>query len=416
MARNFPHWLKAYCDYTSASESPLAFHFWTAVSCVSAVLKKRVWRDELIFKWTPNFYIILVAPAGIASKSTSLGLGYNLLRQCKNAKNQELVQFGPDSMTWHGLGKRFEQAAGYEEYTNGTGTTHRVLMSPLTCSVSELGTFLRPDDTGLVSFLTDVWDGKDRPFDHGTKDSGDIKIENPWLNIIGATTPEWMQENFPPGLLSEGLGSRTIFVYADQKRQLTAYPSRLVTAPDHAQKAVRLIEDLQQIGKLGGSYELSPDAYKWGEDWYQRHHQVRGTHVASGRYSGYLARKQTHMHKLAMVLAASQRDDLEITQSDLEEAETLLSTTEQSMIKVFESVGLIDEAKHIAEVVQFVRAYTFITQKDLYRLCHNIMNQRDFAAALRSALEGDLLEVTKLNGQIGVSPKGSRPQSPPTIN
>jgi len=65
------------------------------------------------------------------------------------------------------------------------------------------------------------------------------------------------------------------------------------------------------------------------------------------------------MHKLAMVLAASQRDNLEITQADLEEAETLLSTTEQSMIKVFESVGLIDEAKHIAEVVQFVRAYQF---------------------------------------------------------
>src|SRR5882724_6945920 len=100
MPRHFPHWLKAYCDYTQASESPLAFHFWTGVSCVSAVMKKRVWRDELIFKWTPNFYIILVAPAGIASKSTSLGLGYNLLRQCKNAKSQELVQFGPDSMTW----------------------------------------------------------------------------------------------------------------------------------------------------------------------------------------------------------------------------------------------------------------------------------------------------------------------------
>lgn len=403
--RHFPHWLKAYCDYTQASESPLAFHFWTGVSCVAAVMKKRVWRDELIFKWTPNFYIILVAPAGIASKSTSLSLGYDLLRQAKNAKNQELVQFGPDSMTWHGLGKRFEKAAGYEEYTTGTGSLQRVLMSPLTCSISELGTFLRPDDSGLVSFLTDVWDGKDRPFDHGTKDSGDIKIENPWLNIIGATTPEWMQENYPPGLLSQGLGSRTIFVYADTKRQLTAYPSRVTKAPDHVQKAVHLIEDLQAIGKLGGPYELTPEAYKWGEDWYCKHHTGRSTHVASSRYSGYLARKQTHMHKLAMVLAASQRDTLEITQSDLEEAETLLSTTEQSMIKVFESVGLIDEAKHIAEVVQFVRAYKFITVKELYRLCHNIMAQRDFNAALRSALEGDLLEVARVSGVVGVSPK-----------
>lgn len=405
MPRHFPHWLKAYCDYTAASESPLAFHFWTGVSCVAAILKKRVWRDELIFKWTPNFYIILVAPAGIASKSTSLGLGYGLLRQCKNSKGHDLVQFGPDSMTWHGLGKRFEKATAYEEYINGTGKTERILMSPLTCSISELGTFLRPDDSGLVSFLTDVWDGKDRPFDHGTKDSGDIKIENPWLNIIGATTPDWMQANFPPGLLSEGLGSRIVFVYADQKRQLTPYPSRLVTPPDHARKSLQLIEDLQEIGKLGGPYELTQDAYKWGEAWYHKHHSGRGTHVASSRYSGYLARKQTHMHKLAMVLAACQRDTLEITQSDLEEAETILGTTEQSMIRVFESVGLVDEAKHVAEIVQFVRAYGFITVKDLYRLCHNIMAQRDFNAALRLALEGDLLEVTKKSGATGVSPK-----------
>jgi len=411
MPRHHPHWLKAYCDYTAASESPLSFHFWTAVSCVAAVLKKRVYRDELIFKWTPNFYIILVAPAGIASKSTSLGLGYDLIRRCKNVKNQELVEFGPDSMTWHGLGKRFEKAGAYEEYPDSSGTLKRVFMSPLTCSISELGTFLRPDDSGLVSFLTDVWDGKDRPFDHGTKDSGDIKIDNPWLNIIGATTPEWMQTNFPPNLLSEGLGSRTIFVYADQKRQLTAYPSRLTRVPDHARKATQLVEDLQQIGKLGGSYELTADAYTWGEDWYRRHHAGRGVHVASSRYSGYLARKQTHMHKLAMVLAASQRDTLEITQSDLEEADTLLSTTETSMIKVFESVGLIDEAKHIAELVQFVRAYGFITPRDLYRLCHNIMAQKDFNAGLKSALEGDLLEVVDHQGQRGLSPKKQKPAS-----
>jgi len=56
-------------------------------------------------------------------------------------------------MTWHGLGKRFEKATAYEEYINGTGQTNRVLMSPLTCSISELGTFLRPDDSVSLVFL-----------------------------------------------------------------------------------------------------------------------------------------------------------------------------------------------------------------------------------------------------------------------
>lgn len=400
MARNFPHWLKAYTDFTATSEAPLEFHFWTGVSTIAAVLRRQVWKDELLFKWTPNFYIIFVGPAGVVTKSTTLNIGYRLLREVPG------VHFGPDSMTWHGLARDFEKAVEYKMYTDKAGNDQKVLMSPLTCSVSELGTFLRPDDKGLVSFLTDIWDGKERPFKHTTKDSGDLIIENAWLNIIGATTPEWMQNNFPPGMLSEGIGSRIVFVYGEHKRHLTAYPSRAVKIGDFHGKEEKLKDDLIHMSSLVGPYELEDAAYVWGEDWYRRHHSSRSVHMASGRYGGYLARKQTHLHKLAMVLAASQRDDLIITEADLLEAEAILTQAEHSMIKVFESVGVVDEAKHMAEIVAFVRAHKWITPRDLYRNCvHNIMAESDFKKALRHALDGDMLEVQVKNGVQGVSPK-----------
>jgi hypothetical protein len=399
MPRHFKNWLKAYCDFTAASEAPLDFHFWTAVSTVAAVLRRQVWKDELMFKWTPNFYIIFVGPAGVVTKSTTLNIGYQLLRRVPG------IHFGPDSMTWHGLAKKFEEAVEYKVYTNGRGVQEKLLMSPLTCSISELGTFLRPDDAGLVSFLTDVWDGKERPFQHTTKDSGDLQIENAWLNVIGATTPTWMQNNFPPSMLSEGLGSRIVFVYGDAKRHLTAYPSRNIPPQSYRDEETKLVEDLLVIADLVGPYELTTEAYNWGEDWYKRHHGVRSIHMASERYGGYLGRKQTHLHKLAIVLAASQRDNLRIEKTDLEEAEAILSHAEQSMIKVFESVGVVDEAKHIAEVVAFVRAHKWLTSKELYRMCHNIMSERDFKQALRLAIEGDLLEVIRREGVPGVSPK-----------
>ena len=101
----------------------------------------------------------------------------------------------------------------------------------------------------LLSFLTDVWDGKERPFDHTTKDSGEISIENAWLNVIGATTPMWMQNNFPSSLLSEGIGSRVVFVYGEAKRHFTAYPSRLVKPADYADTATKLTEDLIHISQ-----------------------------------------------------------------------------------------------------------------------------------------------------------------------
>lgn len=400
MARNYPHWLRSYCAFTSTSEAPLDFHFWTGVSTVAACLRRQVWRDELIYKWTPNFYIIFVGPAGIVTKSTTLNIGYKLLQ------NVPGIYFGPDSMTWHGLGKEFEKAVEYKTYKNGKGGDEKILMSPLTCSVSELGTFLKPDDKALISFLTDVWDGKERPFQHRTQDSAGITIENPWLNVIGATTPEWMQTNFPPSLLSEGIGSRIVFVYGDQKRQLVAYPSRAVRPVDFKDIEKKLVDDLIHISKLIGPYTMTETAYDWGTQWYTGHNQTRGgAHMASGRYGGYLARKQTHMHKLAMILAACQRDDLIIHRRDLQEAEKILASAETSMIKVFESVGVVDEARFVAELIPFVRAHKWLTAKELYKMVYNVMSEQDYKKALHQAIAGDLFEVVLQNGIRGVSLK-----------
>lgn len=399
MPRHFKNWLKAYCGFTASSEAPLEFHFWTGVSTVAACLRRRVWKDELHFKWTPNFYIVFVGPAGVVTKSTTLNIGYKMLQQVKD------IQFGPDSMTWHGLAQNFQKAVAYHTYIDKNGKDQKVLMSPLTCSVSELGTFLRPDDKGLLSFLTDVWDGKERPFIHTTVASGDVKIDNAWLNIIGATTPAWLQNNFPASLISEGIGSRIVFIFADQKRHLTAYPSRATKILDYLDTEKKLIEDLQCISELIGEYDLTDDAYIWGEAWYRTHNTSKNPAFASGRYGGYLARKQTHLHKLAMILAASQRDDLIITRDDLIEADVILGAAEASMIRVFESMGVVDEAKHIAELVAMVKGHSWITSRDLWRLCYNIMSERDFKQGVRIAIEGQLLEVITKNGIHGLSPK-----------
>lgn len=401
MARHFKHWLKAFCEYTATSEAPLDFHFWTGVSTIASVLRRRVWRDEHLFKWTPNFYIIFVGPAGVVTKSTTINIGYELLRDVPG------INFGPDSMTWHGLAKKFETA--FEYHPKNLPPDKQIPMSPLTCSISELGTFLRPEDHSLISFLTDIWDGKDRPFEHSTGYSGQIKIENPWLNVIGATTPEWLQEHFPASMLQQGIGSRIIFIYGEKKRHFSAYPSRIQRANglDYPAMRKKLVEDLIEMSQLFGPFDLTEEAFQWGEAWYAQHHNGRSINMASSRYSGYLARKQTHMHKLAMIISVAQRNTLVIERGDLDAANQILQDTEKSMIRVFESVGIVDDAKHVAEVVAFVQTYKFITVKDLYKLCYNIMSERDFRQAVRVACEGGLLQVATNNNQQGLAPKKS---------
>jgi hypothetical protein len=399
VARHFPHWLKAYIEYTRETEAPMDFHFWTGVWTIAGALRRRVWQDQRYFQWTPNFYIFLVAPAGIATKSTTLTLGQDLLAQVDG------VHIGPDSGSWQGLGDALAESLEYFDYTNGTGVTHQIPMSAVTIAASELGTFLKPDDEQAVSFLTDMWDGKLKTYKHRTKHSGSIEIKNAWMNIMGATTPSWIQRNIPESMIGEGLLSRVIFVYADKKRELISLPSRRIKGPEFHALRDKLIDDLKHISTLVGEYQFTDEVQRdggWMDQWYTRHHGPRPTSVASERYGGYLSRKQTHMVKLALVLAAAKRDALIITREDLEEADLLLRDAEVSMIKVFEAIGGVDEAKQVAELAAFVRAYKFLTIKELYRCCFNIMSEDTFKAALKLAIEGNLFEFTIHDGKQGI--------------
>lgn len=401
MARNFQHWLKAYIDYTGASEAPISFHFWTGVWTIAAALRRRVWRDETYFQWTPNFYITLVAPPGIATKSTTMSIGKDLLSEVDG------VHFGPDSGSWQGLGDALNASLEYFDWTDEYGTLKHVPMSAISIAASELGTFLNPDDEQAVSFLTDAWDGRSGKYIHRTKHSGSIEIENAWLNVLGATTPAWIRRNIPESMIGEGLMSRTIFVYADAKRELISLPSKRARASRTVRQ--QLIEDLQHIAKnLVGNFSFEDRVSRhggWMDVWYTRHNGPRTQAMASDRYGGYHSRKQTHMVKLAMILSVAKRDTMVIMEEDLIEADKLLTDTESSMIKVFEAIGVVDEAKHMAEIVAFVRAYQWITVPDLYyKCCFNIMSEADFKQSLRLGLESGMLKVESRAGQRGVVP------------
>src|SRR6516164_4535938 len=123
MARKSANWLKSYMQYTRDSESPTTFHFWTGVSTLAGALRRRVWIDMRKFQWTPNFYIILVGPQGVAAKSTSISMGMNLLSKIKG------VKFGPESMTWQKLARSLSDAIEYVEFTDLNGSRDRVAMS-----------------------------------------------------------------------------------------------------------------------------------------------------------------------------------------------------------------------------------------------------------------------------------------------
>jgi hypothetical protein len=387
-------------EYTKHSEAPDAFHFWTAVSVVAGALRRRVWIDQRHFQWTPNFYIVFVGPPGVIAKSTSAHIGFSLLKQVDG------IKFGPQSLTWQGLTVALEEAV---ELVQMPADDALIPMSCLTISISELGTFLKPKDTELIDVMVDLWDGQIRTWEHRVKtgDKPSTRIVNPWMNIIGCTTPAWLRANFPAYMIEGGLTSRCIFVYGDAKRQFTAYLSEAIESKEHKAMASMLVEDLKQIAAIAGEYELSREAIEWGTSWYIRHWTNRPKHLTSDRYGGYVARKQTHMHKLAMVIAAAQRNTRLITVEDLTAAERLVSAQEVDLQKVFNTIGATDQSKDETEVVAALRgAGGFSSQKDLLIMVSKFIDRKRFDAAISNLLSMGTIKLALINNSLGYEYQG----------
>lgn len=355
MTRKLSNWLQSYMEYASYSEAPRYMHFWTGVSTIAACLQRKVWIDQYYFKWYPNFYIIIVAPPGIVAKSTTSGIGYKLLKEI------EEVNIGADIVTWQSIVEAFQQA---ETTFYFDGQEHT--MCAISYNSEELGNLIDLKDKGLVNLLIKLWDGSD--IKKTTRHKGDNEITNSWINLIGCTTPAWINENMTENIIQGGLTSRCLFLYADEKEKVVSYPGLLDRSKAEQQRN-DLIYDLKEINKLVGSFTMTPEAIDWGIKWYNNHIANLDT-VAREKYGGYATRKQSHIHKLAMVLSVAERDDLIITKEDLKVSLTMVEDLEKDMMQTFSGVGRKHNSYYTEKLLIFIQQRGVVTYAEAYQYIH----------------------------------------------
>lgn len=382
--RHHHDWLQAYIDYAGFSEAPAHMHFWAGVSAVAGALRRRVWIDMAYFKWYANHYIVFVAPPGIVSKSTTVAIAMDLLRKVPG------INFGPDVVTWQALVSAF--AASCEQFEI-LGEWHT--QCALTLESSEFGNLVNPQDREMIDLLVTLWDAKQGAFKKVTKDSGNDTVENPWINMVACTTPSWIAGNFPEYIIGGGFTSRCLFVYTDKKAKYVAYPS-LHVPKDISAKREALITDLCHIASaLTGPYSLTPDAIEWGTAWYQYHFSHRPENLTDERFGGYLARKQTHIHKLAMVLAAAQRDELFITGEDLATSHKMISDLEKDMPMVFSKIGRSEQSIQADRFLDYVRSQPQgVPYATAYQYVHQHFTKlSDFEGMVKGAVQAGLITM-----------------------
>jgi hypothetical protein len=387
MSRHYKDWLPAFIDNVGVTEAPKIMLFWSGVSAIAGCLRRKVWLDFKRYQWYPNFYIVLVAPPGIISKSSTADLSMDLLKAVPG------IKFGPDIVTWPALVEAF--AASSESFQLGEDWHP---MSPLTLVASEFGNLINPADKDMVNLYINLWDGR-KSLEKVTKGSGCDMVEAPWINMLGCTTPHWIADNMPSATVGGGFTSRCIFVYAEKKANFVAYGDEAVAA-DYQEGKERLTHDLEHIAvNLCGEYKLLPEARAWGKDWYEKLWGTESNRQEGDQLDGYMARKQTHMHKLAMVIAASQRDQLVITRDDLILADTMLASTEEDLGKVFSRIGRTDQSLYAEQFISLVRKRGAVSYQEAYKLVHAYFPDfRDFEGIVSGAVR---------SGYVSLQQKGS---------
>lgn len=391
--RKFSSWLDGYLEFTRPTEAPEAFNYWVAVWTLGGALRRKVFIDMGHFQWIPNFYVFLVAPPGIVNKSTCLNIGASMLRDIPG------INFGPEALTWQAL----VESLGKSREEIPIQLNGEQMFFPMSCvsiSAGELGTLIEPRNRDMIDALVSLWDGKVGAWEKWTKTSGSDIIINPFVNIASGTTPAWLAQNFPEELVGGGFTSRCVFVYGEEKRNLIAYPSRAL--PENFKRLRSdLVHDLELISTLSGEFTITPAAFEYGERWYSDHYSQE-TKLELDRFAGYRARKQTHIHKLAMIISAAERDDLVIDEDILKRAEAQVSAIEPSMKRVFESIGLEGPGRRLNLLVSVLHVFSRMTKEALFNRVAFKMSSEEYDQAIVAGARAGILGVEQDGASIYV--------------
>ena len=340
-------WLSAFMKYTEGTESPRFYYWWAGVATIAGALQRQVYFSRgILDKLYPNFYVILVGPAG-GRKAAPVDISGRFLR----AAGVDILHgtTTPEGLMFQ-LRSRKVPLKRIEKKDELTDSKKLLYVSECIgfLQAKELSSLFSSRNyvENLIFFLTDAWDCHDE-WDYTTKLGGKVPINKLYINLLGASNPEWLAKCFKDDAFGGGFMGRTIFVYQDQYGRVA--PSQLVKTKEQEQLELLLKIDLQHITQLKGIMTFAPGAGEFFDAWYMKQKAV-----PTGRMARYYKTKHVHLQKLAMIIAISESDDLIVEIKHIKRAMSMLQGTEKTMPDAFAYVGVTNEA-HVAQlIIEFI--------------------------------------------------------------
>ena len=329
---------------TDGLPSPELFRRWAAVALISTIISRRVWTSIGIGKKLfGNVFVVLVA-APATGKSLPIDEAQKMLRPF--AKNVALcsAEITPERLVQR-MGDLFHAAAEEGQWSFGA-------------LISEMGTFMPKPDIAFMQRLANLWDCPDF-WDKETKKgaekggSGQDYLHFPYMTLLAAAQPSWINALITQDMLGLGLPSRVLFVLSEEDIDPVMF-----TGGEKDDRLARMAPKLEELLGAQGYFPFDADArtvmLKWQRAGYP---DASGKPYRSDAYGdAYRKRRKLHVGKLALVYAlATHPERMVVEAADVQKAMALIFVTEKGLPKVLAAAGGNPYLMREGDVLAWVR-------------------------------------------------------------
>ncbi len=357
-----------YFHYTRETEVPVFFHRWAAITSIGAYLGRDFYFHHGHFEIYPNIYCMLIGDAG-TRKSTAIkiikkllqGAGYNTIAADSTSKEKFIEDLSGETNE-----KSVDQILDQNLWGNEESDESR---PPAECLIAadEFNVFLGNGNIEFISLLGTLWD-YNGTYKKRIKTGKSVSVPNPTISILGGNTPTNLNLAFPPEAIGQGFFSRLIFVYGEKTNKRITFPT-----PPSFEETKELLEYLAAVKRVvHGRATMTSGAESLLDKIYKTHKAMDDF-----RFESYSNRRFTHLLKLVLIVTAS-RLSIQITETDIVYANTILTHTEHLMPKALGEFGKGRNSDISHKILQLLdNADGPLQMKDIWTQLHSDMDRID---------------------------------------
>jgi hypothetical protein len=360
-----------YLEYTKEfTDCPDVFLMWGALLAISASLSRKVFVEIGAWNQSPNLWIVLIGKSS-SHKSTAISRVEDLIESI------DVDRMAPSEFSSESILKALSE-----------NSTRLFIFDE---AKSFFDSMSKTYNQGLNAVLTTLY--RKPNYSRSTLKHGTITIQNAYLAMGMATTPEWLRESLVDAEKSamSGFLSRFLMIpYTGNGN--TPYPK----PPPHDMVKFGMLKDmLRAFQRIDQPFKYTPNADKAFESWFveitEREHKA--TPILGAFYEHF---KNEAIHKLGMILAID-RGEREINIEAFNEAVTCLKYVEDMLPSLVEDLTSDKLEMGRKKIKEFVRSHGMCRREALADYVHI---HGDFLTRYLSGLEADgLIKISKVQGK-----------------